>query len=141
MKNLELRKGTAIDVNAVFALAQKLASSFSLAQDRFEESYSSIIDDESAFLMVAAQNDRIIGYCLGFDHYAFYANGRLSWLEEIFIEEEYRSLKIGKMLMGGFESWCVSRNSKMVNTATHSAPAFYEALGYKQYATYYRKKL
>ncbi|MFS1511469.1 GNAT family N-acetyltransferase [Chengkuizengella sp. SCS-71B] len=66
---------------------------------------SFLLSDESVLLRVAEYEIKLIGYCLGFDHYTFYANGRVSWIEEIMIEEVYRNEGIGTKLINCFEGW------------------------------------
>jgi len=34
---------------------------------------------------------------LGFDHHTFYANGRVSWVEEIMVSEDYRRRGVGRL--------------------------------------------
>ena len=52
--------------------------------------FKNIISDDSAHLLLAVIDNRLIGYCLGFDHYAFYANGRVSWVEELMVHEAFQ---------------------------------------------------
>ena len=47
----------------------------------FETALADIISDGGANLSVAEVDVEVVGYCLGFDHYALYANGRVSWVE------------------------------------------------------------
>ena len=95
----------------------------------------------SAWLRVAEYNGEIVGYCLGFDHYTFYANGRVSWIEEIMVIEKLRGMGIGQAMTHAFEQWAASRGAKLVALATRRAAPFYAALGYEESATYFRKLL
>ena len=90
---------------------------------------------------MAEENGEVIGYCLGFDHYAFYANGRVSWVEEIMVQEDRRKEGIGRDLMDAFEEWAKSRGSRLVGLATRRAASFYQALGYEDSAVFFRKLL
>ncbi|EMJ90504.1 acetyltransferase (GNAT) domain protein [Leptospira alstonii serovar Pingchang str. 80-412] len=91
--------------------------------------------------MLAEENNKIIAYCLGFDHYTLYANGKVSWLEEIFVSEEYRRKGIARILMSEFENWARFRNSKLIGLATRRAKDFYTAIGYEDSAIFFRKLL
>ena len=83
----------------------------------------------------------MLGYLLGFDHYALFANGRVSWIEEIMVREDRRRQRIGENLMQEFEQWAKSRGSKLVALGTRRAATFYLALEYEESATYFRKLL
>jgi GNAT superfamily N-acetyltransferase len=141
MTNIIFRNGTTDDMDAVFQLVQNFAPSYKPQKEIFESSLIKVLSDDSAFLCVAQHKENVIGYCLGFDFNAFYSNGRVSWLEEIMVREDFRSIGIGHQLMDKFESWCKSRKSCFINTATHSASKFYESRDYKSHAVYFRKKI
>jgi GNAT superfamily N-acetyltransferase len=78
---------------------------------------------------------------LGFDHYTFFANGRVAWVEELMVREPFRRQNIGQCLMQAFEAWAKARGCKLVGLATRRAAAFYQAIGYEESATYFRKLL
>ena len=141
MDEIIVRKGKSSDIDGIFALVQEFAPSYEPQKDKFKISLSNALSNDSVFLCVAQHKDQVVGYCLGLDFYAFYSSGRVSWLEEIMVRQDFRSMGIGHKLMHEFESWCGSRKSVFINTATHSASKFYESRGYKNHATYYRKKL
>jgi len=137
----EIRRAVRSDREGVFALVKDFATSFNPEKSAFDFSFDQIHSDGSACLLVAEMNNRIIGYCLGFDHYAFYANGRVSWVEEIMVSEDYRQRGIGRRLMNGFEEWSRARDSKLAGLATRRAAPFYEALDYENSAVFFRKLL
>lgn len=139
--NVTIRNARLDDADELFALVKGFATSFSPERSAFETSLRQLIGDETAKLAVAVSEGKLVGYCLGFDHYAFYANGRVSWVEEITVREDCRQKGIGRTLMETFETWSASRGSRLVALATRRASAFYEALGYEHSATYYRKLL
>lgn len=91
--NVNLRKAVLDDANQLFELVEKFATSFEAERFLFLKSLHNLISDDSAFLYVAEYNNKIYGYCLGFDHYTFYANGRVAWLEEIMVADDYRKCK------------------------------------------------
>jgi GNAT superfamily N-acetyltransferase len=97
--------------------------------------------DPPAWLAAAARDGTVLGYCLGFDHMAFYANGRVAWVEEIVVRPEWRRSRLGARLMTAFEDWARSRGARLVALATRRAAPFYTALGYEESATYFRKLL
>jgi len=129
------------DRETVFALAEELATSFSVEIEPFRDSFADIIGDPSAICLVAEGKSGIVGYLLGFDHRAFYANGFVSWVEEIFVIEDLRREGLGEALMKHFEDWCIERGSKLVGLATRRASDFYKAINYEESAIFFRKLL
>ena len=139
--NVSVRKATEDDADALFGLAVDFATSFVPERPALDTALTDIILADGANLSVAEVDGEIVGYCLGFDHYAFYANGRVSWVEEITVKEPLRKKGVGKLLMERFEEWSSSRGSKLVALATRRAASFYKGIGYEESATFFRKLL
>ncbi len=139
--NWIIRKVDLKDVDALFLLAEAFVTTFKLNREAFEVSIKELMGDESAWLSVAESEGELIGYCLGFDHYTLFANGRISWVEEIMVKDNFRWLGVGQTLMEAFEIRAKSRGSSLVALATRRAASFYTALGYEESATYFRKLL
>jgi len=136
-----IRTAVAADAGAVLSLARLLATSFALDEGAFHRSYSALLAEAGARLLVAESGTQIVGYLLGFDHDTFFANGRVAWVEEIMVEESYRRQGIGESLMRELEAWARSRECRLVALATRRAAAFYHAIGYEESAVYFRKLL
>ncbi|TNJ66435.1 GNAT family N-acetyltransferase [Paenibacillus hemerocallicola] len=136
-----IRPIQAHELDDLFRLVEQFSTSFEPDKVQFQESMSQLLSDEAAFLRVALHDSKLIGYCLGFDHYTLYANGRVSWLEEIMVDETYRNQGIGKQLMDCFEEWTRLRKSQLIALATRRAATFYKGLGYQESAVYFRKLL
>ena len=139
--DIKIRKADLSDADAIFSLASVFATSFKPERDAFNVSFDELLNSDGAFLAVAETQSGIVGYVLGFDHRTFFANGRVSWVEEIMVSEDARRQRVGNRLMNEFESWARSRNSKLVALATRRAASFYKAIGYEESATYFRKLL
>ena len=86
-------------------------------------------------------NETCVGYLLGFNNPSFCANGYVSWIEEIFVEQAHRKRGMRKLLMKEFEFWALNRGSKSITLVTRKANKFYESLDYKPSAIYFLKKL
>ena len=136
-----IRRATSVDSESVFDLVRDFATSFQPEFGAFESAFVRLIVQDDALLLVVEESGQLLGYLLGFDHYALFANGRVSWVEEIMVQEDRRRQRIGESLMVHFERWAKSRESKLVALATRRAAAFYLALGYEESATYFRKLL
>lgn len=141
MSEMQIRKANPNDQQAVFELARDLATSFTVNQNCFTTCFNEILNDESSHLLVAEEKGRVIGYLLGLDHVTFYANGRIAWVEELYVTPAARKHGVGKRLMDAFESLSIERNSKLIALATRRAHQFYNAIGYQESATYFKKTL
>jgi GNAT superfamily N-acetyltransferase len=128
------------DATPVYRLAKDFATSFAVHERAFAHAFCTLLAEPNAYLAVAADED-IVGYLLGFDHYTFFANGRVAWVEEITVRQDCRRRGIGWQLMQAFESWAHARQAKLVALATRRAAPFYQAIGYEESATYFRKLL
>jgi GNAT superfamily N-acetyltransferase len=129
------------DAAAVLALARPFATSFVVEEQAFHQAFAALLASPQAYLAVAETAQQLVGYVLGFEHYTFFANGRVAWVEEITVSEALRRRGIGQLLMQEFEAWAMARGCKLLGLATRRAAAFYQALGYEASATYFRKLL
>jgi GNAT superfamily N-acetyltransferase len=135
----QIRRALLGDGDQILPLAGDMATSFVVEAEKFRTSFAELLERDDAIVLVAEEGDRIVGYLLGFDHLAFYANGRVSYVEEVAVHEDRRRDNIGKRLMRDFEAWARSRSSTLVTVATRRAAPFYGALGYEETATLFRK--
>jgi len=138
---IHIRLAQHADAEAVFALAKPFATSFVVDAQAFHQAFAALLTSPQAHLGVAETAQQLVGYVLGFEHYTFFANGRVAWIEEIMVSAALRRQGIGQLLMREFETWAVARDCKLVALATRRAAAFYQALGYEESATYFRKLL
>jgi len=136
-----IRRAGRADIAGLFPIVVEFATSFAPDRRAFEGSFDRVLADDHACLLVAEADGRPVGYLLGFDHPTFFANGPVSWVEEIAVESSSRGHGIGTSLMAEFERWAASRGSRLVALATRRAAAFYRALGYEESAAYFRKLL
>ena len=136
-----IRTAQYADAKAVLALAKPFATSFVVDEQAFHRSFSALLASSQAHLAVAETAQQLVGYVLGFDHYTFFANGPVAWVEEIMVSEPLRRQGIGQLLMQEFEAWVMARGCKLVALATRRAATFYQALGYEESAAYFRKLL
>jgi len=47
-------------------------------------------------LLFVAEADGLLGYIMGYVHPAFYANGLIAWVEELYVVPETRGAGIGR---------------------------------------------
>lgn len=139
--DINYRNASLKDVDELFILATSLATSFELDIGAFNRILQDTLNNINADIVIVEQESRIIGYILAFHHSTFYANGLITWIEELFVVEEYRKMKIGKKLMELIEEKAFERGSKLVALATRRAGDFYKSIGYDESATYFKKIL
>ena len=75
---------------------------------------------------------RCSGYCLGFCHDTFYANGTVAWLAEIMVSSSHRRQSIGESLMASLEEWEKLKGAVISALATRRAANFYLAIEYQE---------
>jgi GNAT superfamily N-acetyltransferase len=136
-----VRRAEPADSRALFDLTREFATSFHPQVEAFEQSFNCLIKKDDALLLVIVEADQLVGYLLGFDHPALYANGLVSWVEEIMVRPDRRRCGLGRDLILHFEQWTAARGSRLVALATRRAAPFYAAIGYHESAIYFRKLL
>lgn len=136
-----IRTARDTDAEAVLTLAKSFATSFIVDDQAFSRAFAGLLTSPDAHAAVAEVDRQLVGYVLGFDHHAFFANGRVAWVEEIMVGERWRRQGIGQLLMQEFERWAAARGNRLVGLATRRAAPFYKALGYEESAVYFRKLL
>jgi GNAT superfamily N-acetyltransferase len=141
LPDVRIRPANPTDAAAVAVLAGTLARSFPFSPAAFQMTFAALLRTEGAGLLVAVEQEVVVGYLLGFRHLTFYANGPVAVVEEIVVRDDRRGLGIGRALMGAFEQWAGSRECRLVALATRRAAGFYLAIGYEESATYLRKVL
>ncbi|SFM18575.1 Acetyltransferase (GNAT) family protein [Paenibacillus sp. 1_12] len=125
----------------LFNLAASLATSYKINMKDYSRIFKDLLCDKNADVVIAETESRIVGYVLVFHHSTFYANGLISWVEELFVLDDFRGMKIGQNLMERIEEKACKRESKLVALATRRASGFYKAIGYDESATYFKKNL
>ena len=136
-----IRRANVNDIEGVLPLVQEFVTSFKIVESQFRQSYSKILKSPDAIALVAEEDGTLVGYCLGFCHDTFYANGCVAWLEEIMVSSSCRRQRVGERLMVDFEEWAKSKGAVLSALATRRAASFYKAIEYEESASYFRKLL
>lgn len=138
---IRIRRASSQDVEGVLPLVVDFATSFDTDECIFRESFCKLLENQSALVLVVEEEKFLLGYCLGFWHDTFYANGRVAWLEEIMVIASHRRRGIGEAMMESFEGWAKKEGAVLAGLATRRAASFYKAIGYAESASYFRKLL
>jgi len=134
-----IRNARAEDVEALLPMATEFATSFAVDSDAFRNSFEMSLLVDHSLVLIAEVDSTPVGYLLGYDHVAFFANGRVAGVEEIYVTPEHRGKGLGKALMQESERWARDRGAILVIAATRRADSFYRSIGYEESATYFRK--
>ena len=138
---MTIRTATALDQDALFELVCSFPSPLLRTPDAYADGLRIKLSDPSYATLVAEDNGRLIGYLAGYAHRTFYAGGSIAWVDEIWVEPDYRDRGTGRLLMDAFEDWASRRGCVQVSLATRGAAPFYEKLGYASNAGYFKKYL
>jgi GNAT superfamily N-acetyltransferase len=136
-----IRPATLDDAEALLSLARRFATSFQVDDQAFRASLVAVVSSESDHLIVAEQGQRVVGYLLASMRHAFWANGRIGWVEEVMVDEGSRRRGVGRLLMEAFEVEARAQGARVVALATRRAAPFYTSLGYAGSAQYFKKAL
>ncbi|MEQ3554687.1 GNAT family N-acetyltransferase [Pseudonocardia nematodicida] len=136
-----IRPATPVDQAAVHVLAAELATTFAVTGDGFRRTFAEVLSSGGATLLVAESGGEVGGYLLGFVHPAFFADGRVGWIEELLVRPELRRQGVGASLVRAFEVRAGEAGARVVALATRRAADFYRSVGYVESAVYFRKPL
>ncbi len=129
------------DVDAVWPLARDLATSSAVDHDTYASDFALLAADSAVTLLVAEQDGIVVGYLLGQNHVTFHAGGPVLWVEEVMVDRVRRGAGIGRALVRAAEGLARASGAAYVALATRRAGALYDALGYQESATYFKKIL
>ncbi|MGC5224440.1 GNAT family N-acetyltransferase [Micromonospora sp. DT81.3] len=136
-----IRPAVSNDCESIWPLARGFATTFRLREDAFAASFEANIHHDEALLIVAERDDGIVGYLLAHCHPTFLANGPVGWVEEVMVDESWRRKGVGEALMAAAETWSAAKGAAYIALASRRALSFYEAIGYEDSATFFRKSL
>ncbi|OGT57625.1 MAG: GNAT family N-acetyltransferase [Gammaproteobacteria bacterium RIFCSPHIGHO2_12_FULL_43_28] len=135
---MNIRVATRNDKEVILNLIKKLAAyegkkpeEFYLTIDKIE---SHGFGENNYFnVLIAEQNNQAIGYAFYFFNYSSYAGAPILYLEDIFVEEEYRHQGIGKKILAKLANISIEKKCCRMEWHTYSwnekAIQFYKTLG------------
>lgn len=142
METFVTRRATLSDLDPLSRL-MRLFPAPTVPDERYvRKCFTALLSDPKAFVAVAVETDgTVIGYLSGYRHAAFYSGGEIAWCDEVYVTEDKRGRGAGKELMRAFELWAMQNRCVQVSLATAGAKGFYESIGYKSTASYFKKYL
>ena len=82
---------------------------------KVQEFYEKLIDNEDKIILVARDNDIILGYVYGFiqDNGNLF-NNKIAQLDALFVKEQYRGNGIARSLMKDFINWAEEKGAAYI---------------------------
>jgi N-acetylglutamate synthase-like GNAT family acetyltransferase len=136
-----IRSATIDDADAVFALLGQLAQTYTPDRESFDRAFPLLVADDNAILLVAVEDERVIGYALAIVSLLLYTNGKAAQLQELVVDEAMRGIGTGGALVRAIEVECLDRGVRQLTVASRRAAGFYEARGYSTTADYLKRIL
>lgn len=137
---MKIRKALIEDKLKVKDLTKKFTKSKIIEKD-FNSIFNDLINNKNVSFLVAESDTNILGYCLAFHYKTLYANGFVSWIQEIIIDEKFREKGLGSKLLKEIEIESKNKGSKVISLATVEAIGFYKKNNYTESGLYFKKKL
>jgi len=138
---LTVRPATRADSNALFALLGQFATSYAPDRISFQANLPVLLESDHQVLLVAAEDERVVGYVMASQSMTLYANGPTAELIELNVEKTRRKRGIGRALVEAAMAWARERGCVEVNVPTRRAGDYYKKLGFEETAAFYRYKL
>lgn len=129
------------DADALFGLVQQLGHAFEPDRAAFETTFRRYLagDAPGAYLMVAEDDGKLVGYVLMTVFPLLATNGPAAQLQEIVVDADARGTDVGTRLVRAVEEECVRHGVRQLTVASRRAGGFYDRLGYHENAEYMRR--
>jgi len=120
------------DADVVFTLLRKFVTSHEPMRPEFDRNYSRILGDgQGEDLLVAERDGLTVGYVLASDSLTLFANGVVTELVELYVDEAYRRRGIGRELVQRAVARARDRGAVEATVPTRRARSFYLSLGFE----------
>ena len=131
MKDITVREISVNDYNDIYLLNQQLGYLYEI--EKVKERIEYITENTKDIILVAEQNNEVIGFIHGSPYELLYSDSLMNVLGFV-VKEKYRNIGVGKLLIGKFE-WYAKENGysgiRLVSGFDRLiAHKFYEKHGY-----------
>ncbi|MCH8223659.1 MAG: GNAT family N-acetyltransferase [Chloroflexi bacterium] len=107
----------------------------------FDANFPGLIEDERYDVLVAGRDGQLARYLLVSDSLTLFANGVVTRLLELYVNEEDRGRGIGRELVDQAVSRARDRGAVEVTVPTRRARSFYLAMGFEPPAEFFKLSL
>lgn len=103
---------------------------FNFNQKETKKRAVDLISKNLYFVFIAKDNKKVIGFISLYESYALYAEGAYGTIPELYVCPEYRSQKIGKLLLAKAREFADSKGWKRLEVTTPPLPEFDKTLSF-----------
>jgi len=143
--SIVIRNSTLEDLDVVFSLLQQLWPNRQLNKELLGKAFLNSFNIKGHIIRLACSGDEVIGLCALSLRNNLYAQGILANIDELVIDEKYRSKGIGKLMLDDATSIATNTNCAFLEleSAFHreNAHRFYEKEGFEKTGYFLSKKL
>jgi GNAT superfamily N-acetyltransferase len=131
--SITIRKAVENDFPAVISMISEFAQ-FQRSSDKMTNSIGRMIKEQDAFtcFIAVTEHDELIGYAICFFAY-FTWSGRSLYLDDLFVQEQYRRLHTGSKLLAAVVDYAAGEQCKKVRWQVSrwntNAQEFYKKFG------------
>ena len=140
-----IRNSKPEDLDAVFSLLQQLWPNRQLNKELLGKAFLKSFEIEGHIIRLACSGTEVIGLCALSIRNNLYAQGLLANIDELVIDEKFRSKGIGKLMLDDVTLIASKNNCAFLEleSAFHREDAhrFYEKEGFEKTGFYISKKL
>ena len=138
MDQVVVRSAKLSDADAVFRLLGAFATSHVPVRSAFDANYPRLLEAEGTDLLVAERDNQVVGYIVSIDSLTLFANGVVTQLLELYVQEEERGRGIGRHLVNQAVAGARNRGAVEVTVPSRRAGAFYLNLGFELTAEFFK---
>lgn len=108
-----IRKAVKEDTKTIDYLLTLLIKDEKKYDDNIDENfivqhfYENYIDDPNKYIIVAEEENKIIGYLYGYQKNDETLHNKIAVLDALYIEEIYRKKGVASSLISSFKTWCL----------------------------------
>ncbi len=134
--SLEIKNARIEDFEDVFKLLEQLWCDTKLIEEDLANVYSYNLDRDETFNKVVFLDNKIIAYYSGYTSMNLYYSGKVSYLQIIIVDENYRNLGVGKRIIDDITAISSLNKCKAIELDSaffrKSAHKFYTNLGFNK---------
>lgn len=144
---MRVRYAQLTDAEAVFALLRQFATSYQPRRSAFDQNFELLLSamtyDETDLFVAEAPEDAgaVVGYALAHRFPVLYANGPVSELCELVVDEPHRGRGAGRALVEAVIARARTAGAVELTVPTRRAQDYYRKFGFQETATLLRLPL
>lgn len=141
---MEIRKAKLDDIEGIFELLNELYAG-KIEYNIFSKIYMEKLNDCNNYYIVAIENKKIIGILISEISYKLHKSKKVSFIEDLIVNEQYRNRGIGKLLIEDAIRYAKKLECEVVELTSYitneNAHRFYEKNGFKKHSYKFKKYL